>query len=84
MNRTIFLGLAAARLCKGDYKYSSSVTSTIKDLELEPLASPRKLKPRLCTMYEISNDIIHVNKSRYLTPATEIRTRTWIYRFKIF
>ena len=26
-------------------------------------------------MYKISNDIIHVNKSKYLTPATETRTR---------
>ena len=33
---------AAARFCKGDYKYSSSVTSMIKDLEWEPLASRRK------------------------------------------
>ena len=46
----------------------------IKDLEWEPLASRRK-QSRLCTMYKISNDIIHVNKSKYLTPATETRTR---------
>ena len=26
-------------------------------------------------MYKISNDVIHVNKSKYLTPATETRTR---------
>lgn len=26
-------------------------------------------------MYKISNDIVHVNKSKYLTLATEIRTR---------
>ena len=25
-------------------------------------------------IYKISNDIIHVNKSKYLTPATETRT----------
>ena len=25
-------------------------------------------------MYKISNDIIHVNNSKYLTPATETRT----------
>ena len=46
----------------------------IKDLEWEPLASRRK-QARLCAMYKISNDIIHVNKSKYLTPATETRTR---------
>ena len=45
----------------------------IKDLEWEPLASRRK-QSHLCTMYKISNDIIHVNKSKYLTPATETRT----------
>ena len=33
---------AAARFCKGHYKYSSGVTSMIKDLEWEPLASRRK------------------------------------------
>ena len=64
----------AARFCKGDYKYSSSVTSMIKGLEWEPLASRRK-QARLCKMYKILNDIIHVNKSKYLTPATETRTR---------
>ena len=32
-------------------------------------------------MYKISNDIIHVNKSKYLTPATETRTRR-SYGFK--
>ena len=46
-------------------------TSMIKDLKWEPLASCRK-QSRLCTMYKISNDIIHVNKSKYLTPATEL------------
>ena len=46
----------------------------IKDLELEPLASRRK-HARLCTMYKIANHIIHVNKSKYLIPATETRTR---------
>ena len=40
---------AAARFCKGDYKYSSSVTSMIKDLKWEPLASRRK-QARLCIM----------------------------------
>ena len=34
-------------------------------------------------MYKISNDIIHVNKSKYLTPATETRTRG-SYGFKYF
>ena len=42
---------AAARFCKGHYKYSSSVTSMIKDLDWEPLASRHK-QARLCTMYK--------------------------------
>ena len=46
----------------------------IKGLEWEPLASLRK-QARLCKMYKISDGIIHVNKSKYLTPATETRTR---------
>ena len=48
----------APRFCKGDYKYSSSVTSVIKGLEWEPLASRRK-QVHLCKMYKISNGIIH-------------------------
>ena len=40
---------AAAHFCKGDYKYSSSVTSMIKDLKWEPLASRGK-QARLCIM----------------------------------
>ena len=59
VNKLESIQWADARFCKGDYKYSSSVTaSMIKDLEWEPLASRRK-QARLCTMYKISNDIIH-------------------------
>ena len=47
---------AAARFCKGHYKYSSSVTSMIKDLEWEPLASRRKQ-----TSLMHVHDIIYVN-----------------------
>ena len=46
----------------------------IRYLEWDSLASRRK-QACLCTRYKISNDIIHVNKSNYLTPATETRTR---------
>ena len=48
----------------------------IKDLESEPLTSCCE-QAHSCTnnMYKISNDIIHVNKSKYLAPATETRTR---------
>ena len=74
VNKVENIQRAAARFCKGDYKNSSSVTSMIKYLEWEPLASRRK-QACLCTMCRISNDIIHVNKSKYLTPATETRTR---------
>ena len=66
---------AAARFCKGHYKYSSSVTSMIKDLEWAGTPGLSPQTSRLCTVYKISNDIIHVNKSKYLTPATETRTR---------
>ena len=41
----------AARFCKGDYKYSSSVTSMIKGLEWEPLASRRKQAYAKCTKF---------------------------------
>ena len=41
----------------------------VKEMEKESLASRRK-KARLCTMYKISNDIVHINKSKNLTPAT--------------
>ena len=45
----------------------------VKEMEKESLASRRK-KARLCTMYKISNDIVHINKSKNLTPATETQT----------
>ena len=60
VNKLENIKTAAAWFCKGDYKYSSSVTSMMKDLEREPLASRHK-QPHLCTMYKISNDIIHLN-----------------------
>ena len=43
--------------------------------EWESLASSRKQARFICTMHKISNDIIHVNKSKYFTPVTETRTR---------
>ena len=46
---------AAARFCKGDYKYSSSVTSMIRDLEREPLASRRKQASLILCMHNVHN-----------------------------
>ena len=43
----------------------------------EKLCSPGETKIFVSPgehIYKISNDIIHVNKSKYLTPATETRT----------
>ena len=42
-----------------------------------PGLSPHENKPHdyACTMYKISNDIIYVNESKYLTPATKTQTR---------
>ena len=54
----------APRFCKGDYKYSSSVTSVRKGLEWEPMQNVQNFK------WHHS-----LNKSKYLTPATETRTR---------
>jgi hypothetical protein len=34
---------AAARFCKGDYRYTSSVTSLLKDLEWESPSYNRKM-----------------------------------------
>ena len=45
----------------------------LKDLEWEPLALCRK-QACLITMYKITNDIIHMNKSKYLIPPTETCT----------
>ena len=48
----------------------------IKDLEWAGTPGLSPQTSRLCTMYTILNDIIHVYKSiKYLTPATETRTR---------
>jgi hypothetical protein len=46
----------------------------MESMEWEPLASRRK-QSRLCTMYKITNDLISINKSKYLKLATETRTR---------
>ena len=54
----------------------------MKYLEWELLASESE-QARLCTMYKISNDIIHVKKSKYLTPATATRT-SGSHGFKYF
>ena len=54
----------AARFCKRDYSYKSSVTTMFKDLEWEPLALRRK-QARLMTMYKSTNDIIHINLNIY-------------------
>ena len=47
----------------------------VKDLEWAGTPGLSPQTSRLCTMYKILNDIIHVYKSKYLTPATETRTR---------
>ena len=65
---------AAARFCKNDYRHTSSVTAMIKDLEWDSLASRRK-RARLCTMYEITHNIIHLNKDKSLRPTRKTRTR---------
>ena len=43
----------------------------MKYLEWEILASESE-QARLCTMYKISNDIIHVKKSKYLTQQQQL------------
>ena len=73
---------AAARFCKRDYGYKSSVTSMLEDLEWEPLALRRK-QARLMTMYKITNDIIYIDKAKCLIPPTETRTRR-SHKFKYY
>ena len=54
---------AAAWFCKNDYRHTSSVTTMIKDLEWDSLASRRK-RARLCTLYKITHNIIHLNSDK--------------------
>ena len=64
----------AARFCKGDYRWTASVSAMIEDLNWDSLAL-RRQQTRLTTMYKISHNLIEVDKAKFINPASEQRTR---------
>ena len=67
----------AARFCKGDYRWTASVSAMIEDLNWDSLAL-RRQQTRLTTMYKISHNLIEVDKAK-----SEQRTRG-THNFKYF
>ena len=53
--------------------YGSSVTNMLEELKWDTLHNRRK-QHRL-TMYKIENELVGINKAKYLVPAPENRTR---------
>lgn len=65
---------SAARFCTGDYRYTSSVTTMLENLNLQSLDKRRKIA-RLTLLYKCIHNIVNVDKKIYLKPAKEMRTR---------
>ena len=72
----------AARFCKGDYRWTASVSAMIEDLNWDSLAL-RRQQTRLTTMYKISHNLIEVDKAKFINLASEQRTRG-THNFKYF
>ena len=61
---------AAARFCKSDYRYTSSLRIMLDSLGLEPLETRGKLN-RLCMMYKIIHGLVDLNMHNYLQFSKE-------------
>ena len=70
----------AARFVKGNFydRSPGCVTSMLRDLEWEPLAT-RRQNSRLVMMYKINDDLIDIPAATYLTSG-DARTRGKKYR----
>ena len=65
---------AAARFCKSDYRYTSSIGIMVDSLGLEPLETRRKVG-RLSIMYTIIEGFVDLNMHNYLQSSKKTRTR---------
>lgn len=72
---------SAARFCTGDYRYTSSVTSMLEKLQLQPLEKRRKIS-RLTFLFKFLHNIVDVDKQSYLQLSKETRTRN-SHKFKL-
>ena len=74
---------AAARFCKSDYRYTSSVSIVLDSLGLYPLETRWKLG-RLRMMYKIIHGLVDLNVHNYLQFSKETRTRnSRAYKFQM-
>ena len=85
----------AARWATRDYRYTSSVTAMLKDLNWRPL-DQRRIDSRLVMMYKVTYDLVAIPASDYLVRNTrtsrhihplayrQIQTLKDYYRFTFF
>ena len=59
----------AARWITRDYKYTTSVTAMLNDLNWRPL-DQRRIDSRLMMMYKVTNDIVAIQAPGYLVQNT--------------
>ena len=71
----------AARWATRDYRYSSSVTATLKDLNWRPLDQSRT-DSRLVMLYKVTYDLVAIPASDYLVRNTKgsRHIHYWVYR----
>ena len=71
----------AARFIKRDYKYDSSVTQMLKDLDLSSLENRRKMS-KLSLLFKIRNNLLCIKEDGYLERA-DSRTREASRNYKL-
>ena len=81
MNKVEAVQRRAARWATRDYKYTSSVTAMLKDLNWYPL-DQRRLDSRLLMMYKVTYDLIAIPAPEYLVRNTRQfrHIHTLVYR----
>ena len=73
---------AAARFCKSDYRYTSSISIMLDSLGLEPLETRRKVG-RLSIMYTIIHGFVDLNVHNYLQSSKKTRAQnSHAYKFQ--
>ena len=85
----------AARWVYRDYRYTSSVTAMMKDLNWRPL-DQKRIDSRLIMLYKVTHDLVAIpaslyhtrntRKSRHIDPLSyrQIPTLKYYYRFTFF
>ena len=69
INKVEAIQRRAARWATRDYKYTSSVTALLKDLNWRPL-DQRRIDSRLLMMYKVAYDLVAIPAPEYLARST--------------